>query len=126
MQRLFALAICMTFVSLAAAAETPALFHMSVKDVPVENGKMLDMAFHEIAREPDSSTVHVVRRSGGSVSSSMFIVRGMCGVARSRGERFFQSERIEGEAERYLVTFPKTEPSPGTAFTMTQCDLMGY
>jgi hypothetical protein len=108
-------------------AGEPALFYLSVKDVPVENGKVLDMEFHEIQRNADSSTVQIVRRSGGSVSSSMFILRGMCGLARARKAQYFATAAITGgENERYKVTFPQAAPEPGTGFTLAQCDLLRY
>ncbi|UUZ47995.1 hypothetical protein LP420_33980 [Massilia sp. B-10] len=75
-------------------------------DVPVENGKVLNMAFQEVSRTETSSSVQITRRSGGSVSSSMFILRGMCGVARARGKQFFVTERVAGESDRLTVNFP--------------------
>jgi hypothetical protein len=127
MKRLAVLAGVLALAPLSASASDPTLFHLSVKDVPVENGKVLDMAFHEIERTTDSSTVQIARRSGGSVSSSMFILRGMCGLARARGARYFIPTRIAGEeTERYTVTFPRVTPEPGKGFTMAQCEIMRY
>ena len=127
MERLFVLAAVLAITPLSASAGDPALFHLSVKDVPVENGKVLNMEFHEIERKTESSTVQIVRRSGGSVSSSMFILRGMCGLARSRSAQYFIPTRRAGEeTERYTVTFPQVTPEPGKGFTMAQCELMGY
>jgi len=127
MKRLFVLTGVLALAPVIASASDPTLFHLSVKDVPVENGKVLDMEFHEIERKTDSSTVQIARRSGGSVSSSMFILRGMCGLARSRSARYFVPTRIAGEeTERYTVTFPQVTPEPGKGFTMAQCELMRY
>jgi hypothetical protein len=102
------------------------LFRLTIPVTPVENGKILDMEFQEVAREADSSTVRVTRRSGGSVSSSMFILRGMCGLARSRGKQHFVTEQLAGESNQYKVTFPETPPDPGKGFTIAQCELLQY
>ena len=107
-----------------AHAANPPLFQLAVKNVPVENGKALDIEFNEVERAPESSTVQILRRSGGSVSSSMFVVRGMCGLARARGQQYVAGERIDKEHMR--VTFPATPPEPDKGFTMAQCDLLHY
>lgn len=126
MQRTAALAILILLAPLAAQAADPALFHLVVTDVPVENGKVLNMEFQEVAREADSSTVQITWRSGGSVSSSMLILRGMCGLARSRGKQHFVTEQVSGEKSRFTVTFPDTPPQLGKGFTMAQCELLRY
>lgn len=102
------------------------LFRLIIPVTPVENGKILDMEFQEVAREAYSSTVRVTRRSGGSVSSSMFILRGMCGLARSRGKQYFVTEQLGRESNQYKVTFPETPPDPGKGFTIAQCELLQY
>lgn len=119
------LVIVLTMPLVAIAAE-PQLIHLSVKDAPVENGKVLDMEFQEIDRKAESSTVQIIRRSGGSVSSSMFVLKGMCAIARSRGEQYFVTEKVVNENERYTVTFPKMPPERGKGFATAQCDLLRY
>jgi hypothetical protein len=110
----------------AALAAEPELFHLAVADVPVENGKVLNMEFQETARDALSSAVQVTRRSGGSVSSSMFVLRGMCALARARGKRNVVPVPVAGESQRYTVTFPDTPPELGKGFTMAQCELLRY
>jgi hypothetical protein len=57
----------------------------------------------------------------------MFIVRGLCGLARARGKHYIVTTRIaDGEKERYTVTFPQVPPELGKGFTMEQCELLGY
>lgn len=128
MKRLFALAGVLALVSQIALASDAPLFHLSAKDVPVENGKVLDIEFHELERRPDGSTVQVTRRSGGSVSSSMFVMRGMCGLARARGARYVVPSRTAAgdEGGRYTVAFPEVPPERGKGFTMAQCELFRY
>ena len=126
MKNMITLATLSLLAPLYAHAADTALFHLAVKDVPVENGKILDMEFQETAREPGSSSIVITRRSGGSVSTSMFILRGMCGVARARGKQNFVPVRSAGEVERYTLTFPDEPPSDHKGFTMMQCDLMRF
>lgn len=127
MKYLVVLAGVLALAPLHVLPSEPILFHLSVKDVPVENGKMLDMEFQEIERKTDSSIVQIARRSGGSVSSSMFVLKGMCGLARSRSAQYFIPTRIVDEkTERYTVAFPQVAPEPGKGYAMAQCELMRY
>jgi hypothetical protein len=126
MKRTITLAALMLLAPFAAHAADPQLYHLAVADAPVENGKLLDMEFVEVAREAGASTVQITRRSGGSVSSAMFILRGMCGLAHSRGKRNFVPQQLAGEPDRYTVTFPETPPEAGKGFTITQCELLRY
>jgi len=126
MERKIALALLILFTPLITRAADPQLFRLAVSDVPVENGKLLNMEFQEVARDELASTVQVTRRSGGSVSSSMFVMRGMCGLTRSRGKQNFVPKPVEGQQDRYTVTFPETAPEPGKGFSISQCDLMRY
>ena len=121
-----AAALCLAILPFATHAADPALYRLAIADVPVENGKILDMEFHETARDDHASTVRIVRRSGGSVSSSMFILRGMCGLMRARGKENVVPERLPGDGERFTVTFPDAPPEAGKGFTKAQCDLMHY
>ena len=127
MKRLLASAILLVITPWAAANTDPELYKSSVKEVPTENGKALDMDFNELSRTADSSVVQITRRSGGSVSSSMFVLKGMCALARLRGAQHFVAERMAGDAGRYTVTFLQTPPEAGAkAFSIAQCDLMRY
>lgn len=127
MKQLLVLVVALAFTPLVAQGSDQELFHLSVHDLPVENGKVLNMEFHEIERKSDSSTVQIERTSGGSVSSSMFIMRGMCGLARARGARYIAATRIaDVDKETYTVTFPQAPPELGEGFTMEQCELMRY
>lgn len=130
MRRMIALILPILLMPLATyAADTAAdtqLFRLTIADTPVENGKVLNMEFQEVARETGRSTVQLTRRSGGSVSSSMFILRGMCGLARSRGKQYFVVEQFAGESNRYTVTFPEIAPEAGKGFTIAQCELLQY
>ncbi|MDR0672169.1 MAG: hypothetical protein LBF93_00610 [Zoogloeaceae bacterium] len=99
------------FCLLTAPASTEELVYLTVKDQRVENGKILDMEFREIERTVDASIVRVIFVSGGSVSSSMFVLRGHCAVTRARGENYFLSQEIMNHPNTYRVTFPATAAS---------------
>lgn len=125
MKQILAWGILLAITPWAAANADPALYNMSVKDVPVENGKALDMSFDELSRTADSSVVQITRRSGGSVSSSMFVMRGMCALTRLRDAQYFVAERMASDAGRYTVTFLQAPPDARTTgFSLAQCDLM--
>ena len=96
-------ALSFVFAALVGAAD---LVHLVVKDQRVENGKILNMEFREIERAADASIVEVTFVSGGSVSSSMFILRGECAVARARGKNYFKSQEMPDRPNAYRITFP--------------------
>ena len=114
-----------------ACADEP-LVHFEADPGTMENGKTLDMAFTEVERRPDASIVQVTFRSGGSVPSSLFVLRGMCLIARSRGESYFVSTRLPAPPGRYIVNFQKAVPTAseavprGPVFSVSQCGLLGY
>lgn len=122
----------------APTLEESAMYSLAVHDRPVENGKMLDMSFRELTRETEQSLVEVTRVSGGSVSSSLFIVRGMCGLMRARSKQNFVSEEVPkqidqaAQTEQYRVTFPHLSEAIATpsrkqlAFSAAQCSLFGF
>ncbi len=120
--------------SVCLAQTTPELFQLSVKDVPVENGKTLEMKFEEIERNTEFSTVEITFVSGGSVSSSMFVVRGMCGVAKARGAQYFRANKLSKHPWRYRMTFPASaspielNPPRGAdkVFSQAECSMLKY
>ena len=120
--------------SLCLAQPTPELFQLSVKDVPVENGKKLEMKFEEIERNAEYSTVQITFVSGGSVSSSMFVIRGMCGVTKARGAEYFRASAVSEHPWHYRITFPVSasaaELSPPKAadkvWSRAECSMLNY
>lgn len=128
---LMSLALFVPLALLTSSAQShdpdyPALFHLEVKDAPAENGKVLNMEFSETARTDANSTVLVTRRSGGSVSSSMFVLRGMCGLTRARDKQNFLPQAMPDQPGGYLVTFPNIALPKDKGFSMAQCKLIGY
>jgi len=105
---------------LASLSASPSkLVSLDVDEGPVENGKTLKMELREIERQGDESTIHVRLHSGGSVSSSMFIVKGSCAIAKSRGAKYFrqtsESEAADG-AWVYTVAFANTPTQRASRF----------
>ncbi len=104
-----AIIVAVSFAVLVAKADEN-LFRLEVKNQPVENGKTLEMVFVETARNTENSEVEVSFIFGGSVSSSLFTLRGMCALTREHHENYFKSESLGGKPTRYKVSFLKTAP----------------
>ena len=90
-----------TAVTAARAASD--LINIEVEAERAENGKALDMEFHEIERTPELSRARVLAGNGSSASAvSIFVLRGFCAVAESREMKYFHPrpvrEEIDGEA----------------------------
>jgi hypothetical protein len=119
----------------AAIAQTSAdLVHLSARDMPAENDKQLDMTFEEIRRAPDASLVEVSYGRTGAVPSSMFILKGLCSIAESRGKQYFRAVQISKKPLRFGVTFPEDAgPSDVQAvrvtdkvFSLAECALLNF
>lgn len=117
--------------AVVAGAQQP-LVHLDVKGEKAEGGKLLDMEFTEVERRPDASVVQTSFRSGGSVSSSMFILRGTCAIAEARGYPYFKTTRLPAPEGRYIVTLQHTPPDAsdaapaGAVFSVSQCQSLGF
>src|SRR5262245_19567776 len=87
-------------------------------------GKDLVMSFEEVRRDAKTSLVKVTYKSGASVASSMFIVRGCYEIARARGALYFiklKEWEAEGGSRMYLVGFSTTKSiSPTEYFGLTE------
>ena len=138
------------------AAAAPDLVHLEVQR---EHGdaertaRGVAAAFDEIERGADLSRARVQVDAGGAAALAMFVVRGFCAVADSRGAAFFRPRpgreasgsdwlyAAEFADERAAVT-PAREPSatlrapefPGAAggergdgvFSIGDCRLLGF
>jgi len=139
--------VAIALLLLASSAEASELVSLDANEGPVENGKTLKMEFREVERKGDESTVRVFFHSGGSVSSSMFILKGSCAIAKSRGAKFFrnvaQSEGSDG-VWNYTMAFAKTANAPSLkipnppkhaseeeatangVFSFRHCEILGF
>jgi hypothetical protein len=122
-------------VDTATAQSSADLVRLTTKDVPIEDGKQLNMTFAEIRRAPDASMVEVTYPLGASAApSSMFILKGMCSIAESRGKQYFKAVQLSKKPLRFGVTFPEdagpSDPNPasvtGKVFSLAECALLNF
>ena len=105
------------------AAAGPDLVHLEVQGERGENAGSVDAEFDEVERDEYVSRARVQARPGMAASLPLFIVRGFCAVAESRGAAFFRPRpgrepdsdgglySAEFADERIAVT-PAREPAP--------------
>jgi hypothetical protein len=135
MKRLFASAVSVAFVNLCWAA-TLELYALEMNDALADDGRVVTRTFREVERRPTSSIVDLVTEAGSSVSSFTFVLRGMCGVARARGEQYFTGRTLSRSPIRMEITFQKSAPDPASfgrlepepgkekVFSMAECDVL--
>jgi hypothetical protein len=108
---LLVLTASFAYLTSARAATATDLVYMEAQGEPAENGKILKMIFRETERNPEQSIAQVTFESGGSVSSSLFVIKGFCKIAKSRKSKYFrklsESENSNG-LWIYTVGFAKT------------------
>lgn len=149
-----ALALALGVVVPAATADAD-LIHLEVqRERGAGNGDdSVDAAFDEVERGADLSRARVQAGAGGAASVAMFVVRGFCAVAESRGVAFFRPrpgrEASDGDwlyaaefADERMAVTPAREPAatlrapefPGAAsgergdgvFSIGDCRLLGF
>jgi hypothetical protein len=104
MKRILGIAV----LCLVSGCASSGLIEMSVSETPTGTRKPLDITFREIGRNESDSIVEVGYVSGASVPSSMFVLKGVCKVARARGAKYFNSSQVFGSFDgktRYRITF---------------------
>lgn len=138
-----------------AAAAGADLVHLEVQRGRADGDGARDIAaaFDEIERGADVSRARVQADTGASAALAMFVVRGFCAVADSRGAAFFRPrpdrEALDGDwlytaefADERLAVTPARETSstlrasdfPGAAagergdgvFSLGDCRLLGF
>lgn len=131
------IAAVFVFSASAAFAQSSAdLVRLSARDMRIDGIKQSDMMFVEIRRAPDASLVEVSSAPGSSgVPSSMFILKGMCSIAESRGKQYFRVVQVSKKPMRFGVTFPE-DAGPGDVsqpagvtdkiFSLAQCSLLNF
>lgn len=92
-----------------------ALFRTTMSWVPDSDGQQLKLAFEEVDRTSDISVVEVSGAAKQTSSqmdrSAGFILRGMCGLAKARKQRFFQAKEIDKDPLTYEIRFLATGPA---------------
>lgn len=111
---LFSITVILGIVACSSSgreAAAPAL-HEDAIDQRNPGGKDLRITLREVRREAAVSEIVVAFSSGGSVASSLFIVKGMYAIAKLRGNAYFVKLR-EWEADdgtrHFLVGFTDDE-----------------
>ena len=125
---------CILLLARVAFAAEPQLFQLSVSGERVGNGKTLTMSYQELSRDVGSSVVEVIFVSGGSVSASMFTLRGSCALALARGEQFFRVVTLSRKPIRFELHFlaeaSETQRNPVNkaekVFSRDECNLLGF
>jgi hypothetical protein len=92
----------------AVAQATSELYRLDIKETGGKKGRKLEMSFKEVERQAESSVVDITHVSGSGADSAVAILKGMCGLARARGQKYFQYSAEAPGSDRYLVSFPKT------------------
>jgi hypothetical protein len=139
--KLQSIAVALLLSASATISIAADLINLTVRDSPMNGGKVLEMEFHELERTAATSLVEVKFVSGSSVASSLFILKGMCAIARSRGAGYFTTDQVHHNPSRYKVTFANSpppevrsasEPSASSSmvgdrgFSFSECIIMGF
>lgn len=125
-----------TFAASTVFAQSSAdLVRLSGRDMPAEHGRQQEMSFVEMRRGPDASLVEVTMPSGPlTVSSAMFILKGLCSVAESRGKQYFRAVQLAHKPLRLGVTFPEEAGQQDArvtrvtdrTFSQAECSLLNF
>jgi hypothetical protein len=119
----------------AFAQSSADLVRLSARDVPAEHGKSLDMTFVETRRGADASLVEISSAPGTlSVPSAMFILKGLCSIAESRGKQYFRAVQLSRKPLRLGVTFPeeagqqdmRVTSVTDRTFSLAECSLLNF
>ncbi|GAB3455411.1 hypothetical protein GCM10027321_07810 [Massilia terrae] len=135
MRKSIVAAVLVLSANAVGAQSSADLVRLSGRDMPAEHGKPQDMSFVETRRGADASLVEVTMPPGPlTVSSAMFILKGLCSVAESRGKQYFRAVQLAHKPLRLGVTFPE-EPGPqdtrvtsvtDRTFSQAECSLLNF
>jgi hypothetical protein len=114
-QSLLALLAYPALVAEVTASSPQSLYVLSAQATVAADGKPLTMTIRETKRAPDFSLVDVEYVSGGS-ASSLFLVRGLCGLMQAREQKLAVAEQVSEHPVQFRMTFPtsaKVEDTKG-------------
>jgi hypothetical protein len=80
-------------------------------------GVEVNLTFEEVDRLESTSIVRVFTDSAGPDVISAFLLNGICGVAKARGEKYFRAKHLSNEPLTYEVSFPKADSTSDPAPT---------
>ncbi len=98
-------------VPVLAVSADASFFNFSMSGPLGKGGTQVSMKFEEIDRTDKISVVEVSGTSAESNLSTGFLLNGMCGLARKRGQHYFQAKQVDSDPLTFEVTFPKTAPN---------------
>ena len=112
---LLAVLPCLAASADISASSPEPLYVLSARAVAAEDGTLLTMTVRETKRTPDFSIVDVEYVSGGS-ASSLFLVRGLCGLMLARERKLAVAEQVSEHPVQFRLSFPdsaKVEDTKG-------------
>ena len=104
---LLAVLPCVAPAADVSASSPASLYLLSAQAAAAEDGKLLTMTVRETKRAPDFSIADVEYVSGGS-ASSLFLVRGLCGLMLAREQKLAVAEQVSEHPIQFRMTFPKS------------------
>lgn len=117
-------------ISTLAIAADSSFYKFSTPWPLGEGGKWVTMTLEEVDRTDTASIVEVSGTSRSSDTSGGFLLDAMCGLAKARGQRYFQAKEVDSDPLTFEVTFPKTAPNSASrplsaiapsVFPVSQC-----
>jgi hypothetical protein len=124
-----------SLIPVLACAADASFYSFSMSGPLGKGGAQVSMKFEEIDRTDTNSIVEVSGASPGSDLSTGFLLNGMCGLAKKRGQSYFQAKQVDTDPLTFEVTFPKTAPNSPSAslsgiapnvFPVSQCPAVTY
>ncbi len=121
--------------SVLAAAADASFFNFNMSGPLGKGGAQVSMKFEEVDRTDAISVVEVSGISPGLDLSTGFLLNGMCGLAKARGQRYFQAKEIDSIPLTFEVRFPRTAPNSASipvsgiapnVFPVSQCPALIY
>jgi hypothetical protein len=135
MRKWFVAAVLGLLANTGFAQSSADLVRLSARDLPSEQGKSSDIVFTETRRGADASLVEITSASGAlTVPSTMFILKGLCSIAESRGKQYFRAVQLSRKPMRLGVTFPEEAGQQDVRFTsvtdrtfsLAECSLLNF
>lgn len=136
MRKLLVAAVIALLANSGFAQSSADLVRLSARDLPEDHGKPMEMNFIETRRGADASVVEITSAPSDTLSapSAMFILKGLCSIAESRGKQYFRAVQLSRKPLRLGVTFPD-EPGQqdgritsvtDRTFSQAECSLLNF
>ncbi len=125
----------MALVSVLAVAADAPFFTYKISGPLGKREAQVSMTFEEIDRTDSNSIAEVSGVAPNSDLSAGFLLNSMCGLAKARGQRYFQAKQIDTDPITFEVVFPRTAPNSSSdpvsgiapnVFSVSRCPAMTY